>query len=57
MATASVDFMNTDLLDLEAKALLAAATEAERASRLAEVAKLELLSLGRDPLHRPDRGT
>ena len=44
MAAASVDPMNSDLLDLDAKAILAAATEAERASRLAEVAKLELLS-------------
>ena len=40
----SVERMNPDLVDLDAKALLAAATEAERASRLAEVARLELLS-------------
>ena len=51
--------MNTDLLDLDAKALLAAATEAERASRLAEVAKLELLSAwaaihSTDPTEGPD---
>ena len=36
--------MDSDTLDLEAKALLAAVIEAERASRLAEVARLELLS-------------
>src|SRR6476661_8561469 len=51
--------MNTDLLDLDAKALLAAATEAERASRLAEVAKLELLAAwaalhSTDPTEGPD---
>ncbi|RYB88489.1 hypothetical protein EUA06_21070 [Nocardioides glacieisoli] len=51
--------MNSDLLDLDAKALLAAATEAERASRLAEVAKLELLSAwaaihSTDPTEGPD---
>ncbi len=44
VVTASVDRMNSDLLDLDAKGLLAAATEVERASRLAEVDKLELLS-------------
>ncbi|RYB89806.1 hypothetical protein EUA06_14545 [Nocardioides glacieisoli] len=51
--------MNSDLLDLDAKALLAAATEAERASRLAEVTKLELLSAwaaihSTDPTEGPD---
>jgi hypothetical protein len=59
VVTASVDPMNTDLLDLDAKRLLAAATEAERASRLAEVAKLELLSAwaalhSADPTKGPD---
>ena len=45
--------MTTALLDLDAKALLAAATEAERASRLAEVRKLELLSAWA-AIHRTD---
>ncbi|MBL0749877.1 hypothetical protein [Nocardioides baculatus] len=51
--------MNTDLLDLDAERLLAAASEAERASRLAEVAKLEVLSAwaaihSTDPTEGPD---
>ena len=51
--------MNTDLLDLDANGLLAAATEAERASRLAEVHRLELLSAwaaihSTDPTEGPD---
>ena len=59
VVTASVDGMNSDLLDLDAKGLLAAATEAERASRLAEVDKLELLSAwaaihSSDPTEGPD---
>ena len=44
MGTASVFCMSSDLLDLDAAGLLAAATEAERAGRLAEVRKFELLS-------------
>ena len=36
--------MTTDLTDLDATGLLAAATEAERAARLAEVHKLEVLA-------------
>ena len=36
--------MNTDLLDLDAAGLLAASTAAERAARLAEVHKLEVLA-------------
>ena len=44
MGTASVVGMNPDLTDLDAKALLAAASEAERAARLGEVHRLELLS-------------
>jgi hypothetical protein len=59
VVTASVDLMNSDLLDLDADGLLAAATEAERASRLAEVHKLELLSAwaalhSTDPTEGPD---
>ena len=51
--------MDTSLLDLDAKGLLAAATEAERASRLAEVHRLELLSAwaaihSSDPTEGPD---
>ncbi|KQV69481.1 hypothetical protein ASC64_06435 [Nocardioides sp. Root122] len=51
--------MGSDLLDLDADGLLAAATEAEAASRLAEVHKLELLSAwavlhSTDPTEGPD---
>jgi hypothetical protein len=51
--------MDSDLLDLDATGLLAAATEAEVASRLAEVRKLELLSAwavlhSTDPTEGPD---
>ncbi|CUR59626.1 conserved hypothetical protein [metagenome] len=51
--------MNSDLLDLDADGLLAAATEAEVASRVAEVRKLELLSAwavlhSTDPTEGPD---
>ena len=58
VGTASVFCMSSDLLDLDAAGLLAAATEAERAGRLAEVRKFELLSAwaGRDPLERSHRG-
>ena len=44
VVVASVGGMRSDLHDLDASGLLAAATEAERAGRLAEVHKLELLS-------------
>jgi hypothetical protein len=51
--------MNIALLELDANGLLAAATEAERASRLAEVHRLELLSTwaathSTDPTEGPD---
>ena len=51
--------MDTDLLDLDATGLLAAATETERAARLAEVHRLELLSAwaalhSTDPTEGPD---
>ena len=42
--TASVAVMDSALLDLDASGLLAAAGEAERAARLAEVGRLEVLS-------------
>ena len=59
MAVASVSVMSTDLLDLDAAGLLAATTEAERASRIAEVHKLDLLSAwaalhSADPTEAPD---
>jgi hypothetical protein len=44
VVVASVGGVRSDLHDLDASGLLAAATEAERAGRLAEVHKLELLS-------------
>lgn len=55
----SVRVMDSDLLDLDATGLLAAATQAELASRLAEVRKLELLSAwavlhSTDPTEGPD---
>lgn len=59
MASSSVVRMTTDLLDLDAAGLLAASTEAERAARLAEVHKLEVLSAwaslhSTDPTQGPD---
>ena len=59
MVTASVAVMDIDLLDLDASGLLAAAGEAERAARLAEVARLEVLSAwaaihSSDPTEGPD---
>jgi hypothetical protein len=51
--------MTTDLLDLDAAGLLAAASEAEQAARLAEVHKLDVLSAwaaqhSADPTQGPD---
>jgi hypothetical protein len=51
--------MSTDLTDLDAAGLLAAATEAERAARLAEVHKLDVLAAwaaahSTDPTHGPE---
>ena len=51
--------MTSDLLDLDADGILAAASEAERAARLAEVRSLELLSAwaavhSADPTEGPD---
>ena len=44
MVTSSVCLMNDDLPDLDASGLLAAASEAVRARRLAEVRDLEVLA-------------
>jgi hypothetical protein len=59
VATSSVVPMSSDLSDLDADGLLAAAGEAERAARLAEVHKLEVLSAwagvhSSDPSEGPD---
>ena len=59
VVTSSVGLMNDDLSDLDAAGLLAAASGAVRARRLAEVRDLEVLAaVGRGPLRRtrPIRG-
>lgn len=59
VVTASVACMDSALLDLDATGLLAAAEQAEHAARLAEVARLEVLSAwaavhSSDPTEGPD---
>ncbi len=54
VVTPSISFMNDDLSDLDAAGLLAAASGAVRARRLAEVRELEVLAAWA-ALHSGDR--